>query len=371
MANELNENITALYDTKIGSEKILTDRKNRFTVKTSAAYNIASAQPKRYSMSQIASLDRRISNVEKMVSLTMVEQQLSDLVIPSSLDSDEVRFKFGFAVDNFEGLLLSDTENPQFNATIFNGLLTPKKKELRVSYVEETGTKVITLPQGSDVVVISQLSATDGPVELPEPPVVVRPEPPIPAEPVAPPPPPPPPPPPVPPEPVRIVTLTTEGDVAHICGLVPGTLVELTVYHPKTQNIYMKTYLTVSPQGCVEAPIIKQPDPPVPPVIINPPVTVPPVVVVPDPPVIVVTPTPPPPVVPPVIPPPPPPPVIVVPVPPVYDPPPVLGGGGGGGGSSGGSYDSGGGRDTWYDWGRPGNAMKGNFNTFSVEYTIY
>ena len=252
-------------------------------------------------MADIASIDRRLDNVEQAVSLTLVEQDLNNLVIPSSLNTDIARFKFGFAVDNFDELRLADIANPQFNASIFEGKLSPLKKRLVVSYIEETGTQTVTLPRAADFVLIDQDIATQGPVVLPEPPL-----PPMPVDPIVKDPPSPPAPPPRPP-----ITLETEGDVAHVCGLVPGTVVIITVRHPLTRDIYMQVTRTASAEGCVEAPLIYTP-----PVAPNDPVICPQPPTVPGPgPVIVVTPDPP------VTP--------VDPLPPIIETPIDSGGGGG------------------------------------------
>jgi hypothetical protein len=76
----------------------------------------------------------------------------------------------------------------------------------------------------------------------------------MPVDPVVKPDPGPPQPPPRPP-----ITLETEGDVAHVCGLVPGTIVNITVRHPLTRDIYMQVTRTASEEGCVEAPLILTP----------------------------------------------------------------------------------------------------------------
>jgi len=245
----LNENVSLQYTTRMGSERLLTARNKQYEIRSSTKYSLTNSQNKRYSMADIASMDRRLNNVEQAVSLTLVEQDLNNLVIPSSLDADIARFKFGFAVDNFEGLRLADTTNPQFNASIFEGRLSPLKRRLVVSYVEETGTQIVTLPRSADFVLIDQDIATQGPVVLPEPPL-----PPMPVDPVVKPDPGPPQPPPRPP-----ITLETEGDVAHVCGLVPGTIVNITVRHPLTRDIYMQVTRTASEEGCVEAPLILTP----------------------------------------------------------------------------------------------------------------
>ena len=303
----LNQNVEYAYDTKTGSEKILTTRSDRYRIKSSAKYDRQASQQRRYSMADIGSIERRMKSVESAVTLSLVEQEISDLVIPSSLDTNEVRFKFGFAIDNFNGLKLSDVTNPQFNATIFNGRLTPKKKQLNVSFVEESGTKVVTLPRAADYKFVSQNIATDG--------AVIPPEPPIPPVVIVPPPPPPPVPPPPPPLPTAY--LTTQGDVAHICGLIPGQTVFVDIIDPRTQNIYMTVNRIVSDTGCIEVPIITYPPPP-PVVVPDPPVVVPPTPVPEDP--VVVNP----PVVTPVSPPPPPPVIVVTPEPPPPPPAPPV-----------------------------------------------
>lgn len=316
----LNENVRDIYDTKTGSERLLTARNDLYTIVSSPKYKLTTSQNKRYSMAEIAKMDRRLDSVEKAVSLTLVEQKLDSLVIPSSLDENVARFKFGFAVDNFEGLRLADTENPQFNATIFAGRLAPKKRQLTVSYVDEADASTITLPRTADYQVIFQNVATDGPVVLPEPPT-----PPIPVEPDPPVVFPEPPPIICPPPPRPQITLDTNGDEAHICGLAPGTPVLVTVRHPLTRDIYSQTEAYASAEGCVEAPLISFP----PPVEEDPIVCWPPIVDPQSPvkPPVVVEVRPNPPVEPPV-----PEPPVVIPLPQPFDPIPF----GGGGDSSGG-----------------------------------
>lgn len=286
----MNENISVIYDTKMGSEKLTTTRSATYIIHSSPKYSLTNSQNRRYSMADIATMDRRISNVEKAVSLTLVESEVNNLVIPSSLDESIARFKFGFAIDNFVDLRLTDTNNPQFNASVFQDRLTPLKKMLNLSYVEENGQAVVTLPRTpTDYRLINQDIATEGPVVQPEPPVPpVEPKEPDTEDPIICPPPRPP------------VTLETDGSMAHVCGLVPGTVVVITVRHPITRDIYMQVERIADEEGCVEAPLIYLPPPPPPPPPPpdgppdpDDPIICPPPPEVTPPPVIVVTPTPP------------------------------------------------------------------------------
>lgn len=346
----MSATVQAIYDTKIGSERYSSTRLSSYRTRTSPNFRMTTAQNKRYSMADIAKMDRRLDNVEKAMTLSLAEQEISNLVIPSTLDSSQPRFKFGFAVDNFENLRLSDTTNPQFAANIFGGRLTPRKKQLRVSVVDSAGDKLLSLPRADDFRLVYQSQATDGPVQLPEPPIAPPKEPEVPV---------------MPPEPpVMPITLDVIGDVNHVCGLVPGGNYQVVMYHPISRHIYTTLWATASAEGCINVPMIYTPPPP-PPVVVPPPVIVTPPVVEPQPPVlppIIVEvkpdppapppPPPPPPVppVPPVVPPPPvvvppPPPPVVVPAPEPYNPPMVGGGdfvvGGGWGGAGGGFGDLG------------------------------
>lgn len=255
-----------IYELRVGSERLLNERNNIYLVKKSKKYNISQAQNRRYTMSDVASIDNRLSNVERIVALNLNEQKISDLVIPSSIDENISRFKFGFAVDTFTDESLLDKDNPQFNATVFSGRLGPKKKISKIYLKSNTNDLVQTLPRISDFRIVSQNIATDGPVEIPEE---------VPSE---PPPPVVPPPPPAPSSPV--MSTIYNAFPGEYCGFVPGSLVRVESTNIETAQPLFGVTLTADFRGCIgiapKVVPIPPPEPIAPPVRVDPPIVVPP-----------------------------------------------------------------------------------------------
>ena len=78
---------------------------------------------RRYTMSDLRDIEKRVDNLEYYTSLSLLEISTQNLLIE---DSDGLnRFKSGFFVDNFASYLSADTNNPNFSSTISNGQLTP------------------------------------------------------------------------------------------------------------------------------------------------------------------------------------------------------------------------------------------------------
>lgn len=97
------------------SNPIYIDR--QISIPTSAS-TIADKQPKAYTMAEIGNLERRISDLEYYVSLSVLETDIKNRVIESSVDPQLDRFKFGFIVDDFSSEIYSDVENPTYAASI-------------------------------------------------------------------------------------------------------------------------------------------------------------------------------------------------------------------------------------------------------------
>lgn len=76
------------------------------------------SQPMTYTMEDIANLERRIKDLEYYVSLSILETSITNKIIPSSIDGSLNRFKFGFFADDFSTEFYSDTDNPQYAASI-------------------------------------------------------------------------------------------------------------------------------------------------------------------------------------------------------------------------------------------------------------
>jgi hypothetical protein len=126
-------------------------------------------QSKPYTMQDIASLERRIADLEYYTSLSFTEDSVNNLQLTSSVDTTTNRFKFGFFVDNFTTSNFAEVRDPGYYAQIFGFELNPKKKQYKLEYSfnfndPETARcirgKKIMLPS-REVTLIGQKQATE------------------------------------------------------------------------------------------------------------------------------------------------------------------------------------------------------------------
>lgn len=183
----MGQSLVQLADTMIANERIAKRRINDFTVRPILTTNdIERNQPRGYTMEEIGKIDRRLGSVEYYLSLTLAETQAKNRLIPSANSADTERFKFGFFVDSFSDTSQADLAHPQYRASIADGILKPRVDAINIqlkSVSEGTTGGVTTLPF-SDINLVEQLDATDGPVYVrpPEPipePVVLAPDSPV------------------------------------------------------------------------------------------------------------------------------------------------------------------------------------------------
>ncbi len=163
----LSADMIAITDTKVSSA-ISGKRKNSYTIRPIiGAAERSLIQQRRYTMSDIGSLDRRIKDLEYYVSFTLAEALAKARFIPSSLDAALDRFKFGFFVDPFTDYVYADVGNPEFYATIRSDQLGPYLNELNLGFKSDTDEDgILTLPY-NEFVIGEQSIATDGPIEAP------------------------------------------------------------------------------------------------------------------------------------------------------------------------------------------------------------
>lgn len=119
-------------DTKVANEKYTTRRLNLYRTSTSVnAINRNVLQPRRYTMQDIGSLERRIESLEYYTSLNLAETLTQKRIIPGFDGLD--RFKFGFYVDGFEDYTFADLDNPGYSASIVDGYLSPRVNEINLT----------------------------------------------------------------------------------------------------------------------------------------------------------------------------------------------------------------------------------------------
>lgn len=160
----------AFFNTKIANENY--NNRRYLAYRVAATVNEAQRsvlQPRGYTMVDIGALDRRLQTLERYVAFTLVETLTQKKVIPSSANSAIDRFKFGFFVDGFDNYRYAETSNPQYNAAIVDGLLSPKVEEVNLPLVPVSEGSTVSLPF-IEKTFVAQPDATWGPIEPPGPP---------------------------------------------------------------------------------------------------------------------------------------------------------------------------------------------------------
>lgn len=120
---------------------------------------ISSNQTQRYTMKDIAGIDKRIQNLEYYTSLSLLENSAKDFQVTDVNGAN--RFKNGIFVDNFSDLSLADVNGGEYSAAneLFN--ITPSIRQYSLGLKYASGTniqrynnKVVSLPK-TDVAMTS------------------------------------------------------------------------------------------------------------------------------------------------------------------------------------------------------------------------
>lgn len=143
IANEINSNKRARKHT---IKPIFTDR------------DIETSQPSVFTQADIGKLARRVSDIEYYISLTLLESDIKDRVIPSSTDPALNRFKYGFFVDDFSTTKFSEIDNPQYAAAIEDDDVVPEKE-----YIHMNTPQGVFLGDYIDFEIVSQSNSTKSP----------------------------------------------------------------------------------------------------------------------------------------------------------------------------------------------------------------
>lgn len=186
LPKSMSQDMISLADTKVyngkGSKRIF-----EYTVTTPIDANQRELlQTKNYRMEDIASLEKRVSDIEYYVSYTLAESIARSRFIPSSLSGGTDRFKVGFFVDPFSNYQYSEVLDPEFNSIIEDERLTAHMEETVIELKHETSPNIGQSLASVDYVEITaykQLEATEhdpagttvpSPPETEEPPVVTQ-----------------------------------------------------------------------------------------------------------------------------------------------------------------------------------------------------
>ena len=182
LPNAISNNTFNILDTSIGNDSsIVGIRQKKYTAFNLSKASDTRAQPKRYSMVDIAKLDKRIAALEKQISLSMLEKKVSDLSIPSSNDASKERFKNAFLVDDFDNGYVSDVTSVENTAFINqnNSELLPRTYVFNIESIFDksdsstanniTQDRMLLLPY-TEHTIVSQLVASQPVVIVPPPP---------------------------------------------------------------------------------------------------------------------------------------------------------------------------------------------------------
>ena len=154
--HQAGSKLSRIIDRNIANEgytkRRFTDRRLQTTLTPS---EIERNQPISYSMADIGNLDRRISDLEYYVSLSLLENAVKDKVIPSSIDPTIPRFKYGFFVDDFSTTDFSDLDSKSYTATVEQDDLVPE-----TNYIGVTNHRLDIHPSYIDHPIVKQMNAT-------------------------------------------------------------------------------------------------------------------------------------------------------------------------------------------------------------------
>lgn len=130
-----------IVNRRIANENLANRRvKDRILQTPLTQREIEIEQPTGYSMAEIGQIDRRVKDLEYYVALSLLESDMKDRVIPSSIDSTVNRFKYGFFVDDFSTENFSDKENPSYAASVEDDDVVPEREIWTVTHVPDPVT---------------------------------------------------------------------------------------------------------------------------------------------------------------------------------------------------------------------------------------
>ena len=117
----------------------------RYYKRPDLAVKLRATQLKRYTMSDIKSIDDRVNNLEYYTSLSLLEKLTADEVIPGRNDPTVNRFKNGFIVDNFVNFTTGNPLNSEFKAGFDTArkILTSKFEQYNIPLKFDTASGMV------------------------------------------------------------------------------------------------------------------------------------------------------------------------------------------------------------------------------------
>ena len=157
LPQNVNNDQIEIINTKVHSNKFTSPRLGSKKVKS--LFNNVDfdrEQPKNWTQADIGQINRRLEDVEYYVTLNSVQQGIKDRVIPSSISPSIDRFKYGFFVDDYDNFDFSETDSPEYNASILASYALPALTAFNTVHDGD-----LTASPYESVVLVSQDNATE------------------------------------------------------------------------------------------------------------------------------------------------------------------------------------------------------------------
>ena len=108
----LSNTTFSILDKKVGNDvAIVNSRQRKYTTYNLNLATDSRSSTKRFTMSDISKIEKRVAQIENTLSLSLIEKSITDKVIPSSTDPSKNRFKSAFLVDDFNDNQVNDGSN--------------------------------------------------------------------------------------------------------------------------------------------------------------------------------------------------------------------------------------------------------------------
>lgn len=127
----LNSQTQRFASKQVGNDKgLYTSRVSKYTIKTSSLQT--TQQPRRYTMADIGSIDKRLSVVEQKLILNDIEKSIVNKTIPSGVTPTLNRFKNAYFVEPFDNFSRSAITNREYACSIDldNSVMKPISNQL-------------------------------------------------------------------------------------------------------------------------------------------------------------------------------------------------------------------------------------------------
>lgn len=154
----LSNTTIGFINRRVGNDRGVLNTRYKIYQSTIVNNRVSSpSQPRRFTMRDIGEIERRVRSLEYYTALNLLESQIKDLNIPSSITPSINRFKHGFFVDAFDSYTFAATDKSEFACTIDQkrSILKPATRQLNFSAVfDRTDTTTNTAIQSNTALIL-------------------------------------------------------------------------------------------------------------------------------------------------------------------------------------------------------------------------